>query len=79
MPPRSYFIELGNISNYFNESILTYLLNNIKFNTMLKRISKLGTALNKTEQTSINGGKAPLCPYPLKANYNPYTRSWSCR
>ncbi|WP_435262986.1 hypothetical protein [Tenacibaculum sp. nBUS_03] len=46
---------------------------------MLKRISKLGTALNKTEQTLINGGKAPLCPYPLKANYNPYTRSWSCR
>lgn len=46
---------------------------------MLKNISKLGTTLNKTEQTSIKGGKAPLCPYPLKAKYDPSTRSWSCR
>ncbi|WP_159090863.1 hypothetical protein [Aquimarina aquimarini] len=45
---------------------------------MLTNISNLGTALNKNEQTAINGGKAPICPYPLVAMYNPSTGEWSC-
>ena len=45
---------------------------------MFKKINSLGTVLNKSEQTTINGGKAPLCPHPLVAMYNPVTRKWSC-
>ena len=45
---------------------------------MLKKISILGTALNKNEQITINGGKAPICPYPLVAMYNSTTHKWSC-
>lgn len=46
---------------------------------MLKEITTLGKALNKADQKTVNGGKAPLCPHPLRATYDPITRTWSCR
>ena len=34
--------------------------------------------LDKPTQKTVNGGKAPVCPPPLVAMYNPVTHRWSC-
>lgn len=43
---------------------------------MLKSISSLGTALNKTEQQFINGGLNPGCP--VNTNLNCFSGPFYC-
>ncbi|WP_344928678.1 class IIb bacteriocin, lactobin A/cerein 7B family [Aquimarina addita] len=40
--------------------------------------SKNVKELSNEELKHIEGGKAPLCPYPTEAMYNPETGNWSC-
>jgi len=44
----------------------------------MKNLKKLGKALTKAEQKTVNGGYAPFCTTGMEACYNPSTCRWSC-